>query len=100
MLERLNPWHPITDAVDLKHLGKLSEEVNELGAAVSRVIIQGIDEVEPVTKKSNRLWLEEEIADVLANIALVSERFDLNSDFIARRVYDKKTRLRTWHEMA
>lgn len=38
------PWHPEKDAVRLKHLGKLAEELNECGAAVSRCIIQGIDE--------------------------------------------------------
>lgn len=100
MLERLNPWHPITDAVDLKHLGKLGEELNECGAAVSRVIIQGIDECEPVTKKPNRIWLMEEIADVQANQELVIERFELDEEFIRGRKEEKKARLRTWHEMA
>ena len=27
MSAEANPWHPITDPVDLKYLGKLSEEV-------------------------------------------------------------------------
>jgi hypothetical protein len=63
----LNPWRPMTRPIDLKHLGKLGEESNELGAAISRCIIQGIDEREPVTGKPNRQWLAEEIADVLAN---------------------------------
>lgn len=49
-----NPWHPISDPVDLKHLGKLSEELGECSAAVARCIIQGIDECEPVTGKINR----------------------------------------------
>jgi hypothetical protein len=99
-VEQLNPWRPITDSVDLKHLGKFLEELGECTAATSRVLIQGLNEVEPVTRKPNREWFEEEIADVLANIDLVCDRFDLNRDFISRRVSDKKFRLRTWHEMA
>lgn len=55
MSERhLNPWHPMTDAINLAHLGKLAEELNECGAAVARCIIQGIDGSEPVTGKPNR----------------------------------------------
>lgn len=100
MLERLNPWHPITDTVDLKHLGKLGEELGECSAAVSRCIIQGIEECEPVTKKSNREWLEDEIADVYANAGLTIERFGLNSGRIFDRMLEKQARLRTWHEMA
>lgn len=100
MLEKMNPWRPMADPVDLKHMGKLLEEVNELGSATARCLIQGINEVEPTTKKLNKLWLEEEVADVIANIDLVCDRFKLNRDFISRRVNDKKTRLRTWHAMA
>lgn len=92
------PWHPMKDAVDLKHMGKLAEELGELQAAVARCIIQGIDEAEPVTGKSNRQWLGEEIADVQANLELVLEHFGLSIDW--RRVYRKKDNLRDWHEGA
>lgn len=96
----LNPWHPMTDVVDLKHLGKLAEETGELGAAVARCIIQGIDEVEPTTGKVNRDWLEDEIADVAANAQLVTERFGLDKDRIRARAERKAAQLRTWHDMA
>lgn len=96
----MNPWHPITDPVDLKHLGKLAEELNECGAAVARVIIQGLDEAEPVTGKVNRDWLEDEIADVMANISLVIERFDLDTGKMNARSARKMSQLRIWHEMA
>jgi len=100
MLEFVNPWHPITNPADLKHLGKLGEEVNELGAAVSRCIIQGVYEREPVTKKENKTWLEEEIADVEATAELVKKRFQLDRKFIEARKLEKMERLQTWHEMA
>lgn len=96
----MNPWHPIQDPVDLKHLGKLGEELGECSAAVSRCIIQGVDQTEPVTGKLNRTWLEDEIADVLGNAQLVMERFSLDAKRIRERAEDKVKRLRTWHEMA
>lgn len=95
-----NPWHPIKDAIDLKTLGKLGEECGELSSAVSRCIIQGVNEKEPVTGKSNKQWLQEEVADVLANIELVAERFNLNEEEIYKRVERKKVHLRKWHSQA
>jgi hypothetical protein len=102
-----NPWHPITDSVDLKHLGKLGEELGELGAAagkcaaaVSRCIIQGIDEREPVTGKLNREWLQDEIADVQANIDLVVERFALDEQAMEERAAKKRRHLKQWHDLA
>jgi NTP pyrophosphatase (non-canonical NTP hydrolase) len=64
--------------IDVKHLGKLAEELNEAGSAVARCLIQGIEESEPVTRKSNREWLEDELADVMANIDLVAAHFGLD----------------------
>lgn len=95
----LNPWHPMTSPIDLKHLGKLSEELNEAASAISRCIIQGIDECEPITKKPNREWLEDEIADVLANIKLVVAHFNLNTNHIDARSERKQEHLRGWHSM-
>lgn len=96
----VNPWHPMSNPVDVKHLGKLLEELGELTAAVSRCLIQGIDESEPITEKSNRVWFEEEIADVDACICLVVERFNLDRSHIANRCLKKMKRLREWHSMA
>lgn len=95
-----HPWHPISNPVDLKHLGKLGEELGECSAVVSRCIIQGVDAYESTTNKINREWLEEEIADVLANIQLVIARFKLNESRIHNRSQIKKEKLRMWHEMA
>lgn len=95
-----SPWHPIQDAVDLKHLGKLGEELGEAQAAICRCIIQGIDEEEPVTGVSNRTWLENELADVMANINLVALRFELNEDRMNVRAAKKMAHLKQWHDMA
>jgi hypothetical protein len=93
-----NPWHPMTVAVDLKHLGKLGEELNECGSAASRCIIQGIDEAEPATGEVNRAWLEKEMADVIANIELCVEHFGLTIS--PERITMKKAHLSRWHTFA
>lgn len=95
----LNPWRPMTRPIDLKHIGKLAEELSEAGAAVARCVIQGIDECEPVTGKLNRQWLEEELADVLANIELCQTHFGLNRLRMRERAERKKQHLRGWHSM-
>lgn len=95
-----NPWHPEKDPVALKTLGKLSEELGECNSAVARCIIQGIWEFEPVTGKMNAEWLEDEIADVLANIKLVVDLFSLSTHRMDIRVERKIEMLRAWHKLA
>lgn len=95
-----SPWHPIKDPVDLKHLGKLVEEAGELTSAAARCTIQGMDEAHPVTGKINRDWLADEVADVLANLELNIEHFDLDMDVINTRKERKKRHLRAWHAKA
>lgn len=99
-LRDANPWHPIKDAVALKHLGKLTEELGEAIAASSRCIIQGIDECEPVTGKSNRTWLEDELADVMAGISLCIEHFELDFKRMELRSIRKAQHLKQWHTLA
>lgn len=95
----LNPWQPMSRPIDLKHLGKLGEELCEAGSAVARCIIQGIDECEPVTRKPNRVWLEDELADVLANVELVVQHFGLDATRMLARGLEKKRHLKAWHSM-
>ena len=91
-------WVPMTNPRHLKILGKLTEELGEATAAVSRCIIQGIAAAEPTTGKPNRQWLEDELADVLANIDLTIAEFELDAARIGRREDRKKRFLRLWHE--
>lgn len=93
------PWHPMTDSVDLKHLDKLGEEAGELVSAVCRCLCQGIEERNPDNDKPNRLWLEDEIADVFANAHLVIERFKLDRERMAVRTQLKIQKLSVWHRM-
>ncbi len=83
----------------MKVLGKSAEEVNELGSALARCIIQGVNEVEPVTKKPNIQWIMEEVADVLACIELLKEQYNLDEYDIKKRVLRKKNALQEWLDM-
>lgn len=105
---------------EVKILGKLLEELGELQSAAARCLIQGMDEREPVTGKQNRLWLQEELADVDAGIRLAAVRvpsiisvanllagrmvqttthFNLDFNAIILRSEAKEKRLKLWHEM-
>jgi hypothetical protein len=95
-----SPWHPMSNPIDLKHLGKFGEELGECSSAVSRCIIQGINECEPTTKVSNKDWLTDEIADILANAELVIKRFNLSREFISNRMNKKIKHLQQWHDKA
>lgn len=98
--KNLNPWHPIQDPVTLKHLGKLLEELGELTSAVSRCLIQGVDEVEPTTGTPNRQWLQDETADVMAGLWLLTQHLELDENAIYKRSLGKQAKLREWHKMA
>jgi hypothetical protein len=77
ILRDASPWRPITDVVDLKHLGKLAEELNECASAAAFAIIHGVGELVPTFETSTKRGLEQEIADVKANIGLVGARFGI-----------------------
>jgi hypothetical protein len=87
----------MTDQVDLKHLGKLVEELGEGIAAAARCMIQGIDGLHPVTGKSNRKWLEDELADIEAGIYLVERWFKLDTPRMNERLSKKVELLQRWH---
>lgn len=99
-MEKFNdpPWHPIDNKVDLKHLGKLGEELAELSRIVCRIIIQGMDGVDPANGEVNRDNLQKEIADVYANIGLVEARFNLKID--QARIKKKSDQQMIWHRDA
>jgi NTP pyrophosphatase (non-canonical NTP hydrolase) len=92
----VSAWRPMTDPGDIACLGKLLEELGELTAAVSRCLIQGIGECEPVTGKPNVEWLKEELTDVYAMIVLTRKRFDLYDRYSHVRFFSKINHKQTW----
>lgn len=93
-----SPWEPITDPKLIKILGKLGEESSELSTSIFRCLIQGLDEREPVTGKLNREWLEDEIADVMANITNTLRRLKLNEVRMQERSVRKYRYHQPWHD--
>jgi len=95
----VTPWVPTSDPIELAILGKLQEELAELQGIVARIIIQGIDEVEPVTKVPNRVALQHEVADVYATLSVTVSQYRLNPNEITERVTAKIAHLYKWHEL-
>jgi hypothetical protein len=95
----VSPWVPMSDPIHLMVMGKFAEELTECASAVARCMIQGVDECEPSTGRPNREWLQDEIADVLANMRLVRERWNLDWDAVEKRCRFKLEYLRKWHSM-
>lgn len=95
----MHPWFPETDTNSVRALGKTLEELGECTSAVARCLIQGIEEHEPVTKKPNRLWLEHEIADVIAQFEILIQHFDLDRIAIRQRKDRKRQQMEEWRTM-
>lgn len=92
-------WIPTTDLMMLRRMGKLGEELGELQSVTARCIIQGIDEVDPGSGKVNRQRLQEELADVQAQIGCTVQALQLDQDFMARRTARKIELMSEWEAM-
>lgn len=87
-------WQTMQNERDRRVIGKLLEEVAELGQAAARCLIQGIDECEPSTGVSNRAWLENEIADTSAMMSITEKMFGLD----VKRMHDRM-KVKVEHKM-
>jgi hypothetical protein len=92
-------WTPDTNLMRLRRLGKLGEELNECGAVSNRCIIQGLLEIDPSSGLQNSLRLQNEMADVLAQIECTIVAFGFNRERIQDRVLDKISQMREWEDM-
>lgn len=92
----MNPWKPDDDPRQARRIGKTAEEVNELGAVLARISIQGLDEIDPGSGKTNRVRLEEEMADCYAQFEKTIDYLKLNRDLIAKRATVKSLQMDEW----
>lgn len=95
----VSKWLVTTCAKTLRRMGKLGEELSELGAVTNRIIIQGIDEIDPSSGQTNRVRLLEEIADVYAQLDLTMEQLNFSWDAVVKRAAHKKMEMRAWEAM-
>lgn len=92
-------WKTETNPLRSRRLGKLAEEVSECGAVAARCWIQGINEIDPSSGKTNRRRLQEEMADVLAQVVCSIRDLDLDQDFIMTRTLDKIAQMEEWEKL-
>lgn len=93
---------PITDIRLCAILNKGGEELNELGKALCRTLMQGLDGTDPKTNQINLLALKEEMADVRGLIAAICEElgFDLDDqDDMAARSGQKYANVFAWLDL-
>lgn len=95
----MQPWKVTQDPLTLRRMGKLGEELGELQAVVSRIIIQGIDAIDPSTGKPNRQRLEEEMADVHAQLGCTTGDLHLDAERIRARAATKVQQMLEWEEV-
>jgi NTP pyrophosphatase (non-canonical NTP hydrolase) len=89
-------WLPDADPRQARRVGKTLEELSELAAVLARISIQGLDSVDPSSGKTNRVRLQEELADVQAQIACTVLTLDLDQRLIARRTMVKMHQMAEW----
>ena len=97
--QRMSPWVPMDNKLDLAVLGKLGEETGELVKILFRTIIQGLQERDPETGKINIHEVQNEIADVKAAGDTAIQHFGMNVPAIERRIERKQAGYWTWHGM-
>ena len=95
----MSKWIVETNGRRVRRLGKTGEELGEASSVVNRCIIQGIDEIDPSSGKTNRRRLEEELADVWAQIECTIEEFGLDVVFMSKRIQTKKAHMAEWEAL-
>lgn len=98
--KHLNPWMAERDPLKLIVLGKLQEELGECTAAAGRCVIQGFAGTEPETGVPNKVWLEDECADVLAAVDRAIARLGLDRNRIGARYTGKLDHFTRWDRLA
>lgn len=92
-------WHVEEDKFRKRKLGKSLEELSELSCVLARCLIQGVDEVDPSSGKVNRVRMQEEVADVYAQLNLLVLAFKLNEEEISERIVDKINSMKKWEQL-
>lgn len=98
-MSSVSKWVLTTDPVTVRRMGKTGEECAELLAVTTRIAIQGIDEIDPSSGKTNRQRLTEEVADVYAQLDATVESLILDRQFIEARRARKLGYMHEWEAL-
>ncbi|TCM56197.1 hypothetical protein C8J36_103569 [Rhizobium sp. PP-F2F-G48] len=90
-------WKPEPNVLIHQALGKACEEASELANILARCLIQGLDQSEPVSGKSNRKALSDEIADLDAAVQWLREL--TGEEYDEERADRKLNGFRQWQRM-
>lgn len=91
--------YPTKPGQQCRVVGKTLEELGELTAVVARLQIQGIDEIDPSSGKTNRQRLEEEMADVSAQFTLLAKMLGLDIEAMHTRADRKMADMAEWERL-
>jgi NTP pyrophosphatase (non-canonical NTP hydrolase) len=92
----MNPWKPDACPQQARRIGKTLEELGELTAVLARISIQGMDEIDPSSGKTNRQRLLEETADVIGQFECNVRAFDMDTVAMAERAEMKSQQMSQW----
>lgn len=96
MSATMQPWAPTLTPHQTRRAAKTLEELGELAAVLARIQIQGLDEIDLSSGKTNRQRFHEETADVIAQINCNFRAFDMPADAIDERVQAKELMMGEW----
>ena len=92
----LQKWIPDADPHQARRVGKTLEELGEAVAVLARISIQGLESVDPGTGKTNRQRLQDELADVKAQIECTERSLKLDTAYMATRSAEKVRQMAEW----
>ena len=72
------------------------EECAEVIQAISKVFRFGVDDVHPITNKSNKDSLEEEAGDLLCMLQLMMEKGIISESNVQKASLQKRFKLEKW----
>lgn len=99
MAERkIAKWMSESDPHKVRRLGKTLEELGELIAVLARCLIQGSEEIDPGTGRVNHDRLEDEMADVTAQMKLTAVSFQADTLLMDLRIEQKIREMREWEK--
>jgi NTP pyrophosphatase (non-canonical NTP hydrolase) len=81
-----------------KNLILLMEECGEVTQICAKILRFGIDDTNPVTKKTNRKHLEVELGDVQAMIGILMENGTVDAMELAKNQLKKLKKLEDWYD--
>lgn len=93
----ISPWMPERNPLTVAMIGKLGEEASELAQRCFRILIQGLDQSDPDSKRTNSEELAREMSDVAACMHVVHEKLKIY--LMLGRRDDKVAGFERWHKM-